>query len=305
VTEGIADCRPTEIAVGPSLVVRIVPHGEPTPPEVARIAIGVADPELAYALRCAIAAAIAEAAGALGLGDVRAADASGVAPVVDAAGAVDAADPAGAICGADAGDAAGEICGSHLDRPRGDANAQRSDGGLATTGDRFPGRVVLRRRVVEMAPPPDGNPVVNGRREGRDPLSCARVVAFSPAPRTGQDHGDAAPAPTVRLRSRKQLAEVASRLGGAIAIVPVTAKNARHLMALVDGIRAAGAIGVQLVWDGAAPPRAEVERHVFAVLERARATPGEPPVVVAATEVPVTALELLVAHRSRRKDDPR
>src|SRR5262249_38115782 len=37
----------TEIAVGPSLTVRIAPHGEPSPSDVARIAIGVANPELA------------------------------------------------------------------------------------------------------------------------------------------------------------------------------------------------------------------------------------------------------------------
>jgi hypothetical protein len=174
----------TDIAVGPSLTVRIATHGDPSPPDVARIAIGVADSELAHTLRDAIAAALSDAVAAtLGVGDTA--------------------------------------------------------------------------------------------------------------------------APTVRLRSRKRLARVASQLGGAIAIVPVTAKNARHLVVLVDGIRAAGALGVQLVWDGAVPPRAEVERHVFAVLERARATPGEPPVVIAATEVPVTALALLIAHRPRRKDDPR
>jgi hypothetical protein len=186
----------TGIVIGPSLTVHVAPHGEPSPPDVARIAIGVADPVLARALSTSIAGAIAGVFAA-----TRGADAA-------------------------IGDAA-----------------------MAIGGD--------------------------------------------------------GPAPTVRLRSRKRLAQVASRLGGAIAIVPVTAKNARHLVALVDGIRAAGAVGVQLVWDGAVPPRAEVERHVFAVLERARATPGEPPVVVAATEAPVTALELLIAHRSRRKDEPR
>jgi len=108
----------------------------------------------------------------------------------------------------------------------------------------------------------------------------------------------AGPVPVVRLRSRKRLACVADRLAGAIAIVPVTARNARHLVALIDGIRAAGAAGIQLVWDGADPPRGEVERHVFAALERARATPGEAPVVLAASDEPATALHLLIAHRS-------
>ena len=126
----------------------------------------------------------------------------------------------------------------------------------------------------------------------------------------------AAPEParirTVRVRSRKRLARDAGRLGGSIAIVPVTARNARHLAVLIDGLRAAGALGVQLVWDGTDPPRAAVEHHVFAALEHARATPGEPPVVLATSDQPVAALDFLVAHRSAwnrqpstRRDEPR
>jgi hypothetical protein len=126
---------------------------------------------------------------------------------------------------------------------------------------------------------------------------------------------------TVAIRSRKALARVAGALPGAIAIVAVTAGNARHLIALVDQLRAAGAAGIQLVWDGATPPRAEVERHVFAVLEHARATPAAPPVVLAAPPpappptalagtphpAPAAALLLLIAHRARsaRKEDVR
>ncbi len=108
----------------------------------------------------------------------------------------------------------------------------------------------------------------------------------------------------VRVRSRKGLAREASRLGGAIAIVGVTARNARHLAALVAAARAAGALGIQLVWDGADPPRVAVEHHVFAALEHARATPGEPPVVLAATAQPAAALRFLIAHRAqdRRKE---
>lgn len=134
----------------------------------------------------------------------------------------------------------------------------------------------------------------------------------------GHDHRDAPPSrvppepaamrvPTVRVRSRKVVAREAGRLGGAIAIVPVTARNARHLVALVDGVRAAGALGVQLVWDGADPPRAAIEHRVFAALEHARATPGEPPVVLAPTDQPVAALGFLIAHRSlgARADEPR
>ena len=106
------------------------------------------------------------------------------------------------------------------------------------------------------------------------------------------------PVRTIRLRSRKRLVREAGQIPGAIALVPVTARNARHLVELVDRLRAAGAIGVQLVWDGADPPRPRVEHHVFAALERARATPGEPPVVLAASDQPVPALYLLIARRS-------
>lgn len=109
----------------------------------------------------------------------------------------------------------------------------------------------------------------------------------------------AAERPVVRLRARKAVARDPGRLAGAIAIVPVTARNARHLVALVDSIRSAGAAGIQLVWDGAAPPRDRIECHVFAALERARQLPGTAPVVLAASERPASALRLLITHRSQ------
>jgi hypothetical protein len=104
--------------------------------------------------------------------------------------------------------------------------------------------------------------------------------------------------PLVHLRSRKRLAALVldGSLAGAIAIVGVTPRNARHLVTLIDGLRAAGAAGIQLVWDG----DARDERHVFAALERARATPAAAPVVVATGSEPAPALRLLIAHRLRR-----
>jgi hypothetical protein len=130
-------------------------------------------------------------------------------------------------------------------------------------------------------------------RCGREDVSVDRALEA--------DHPEARGAHprTVRARSRKGLAREASRLGGAIAIVRVTARNARHLAALVAAARAAGALGVQLVWDGADPPRAAIEHHVFAALEHARATPGEPPVVLAITDQPAAALRFLIAHRAQ------
>ncbi len=110
------------------------------------------------------------------------------------------------------------------------------------------------------------------------------------------------PPRVVELRARAAATRRAAELPGAIVLVPVTERNARHLVELVGQLRDAGAAAVQLIWDGASPPRARVERHVFAVLEHARATPAGPPVVLAATREPAAALQLLLAHR---KGNPR
>ena len=105
----------------------------------------------------------------------------------------------------------------------------------------------------------------------------------------------------VRLRTKKRFERLgAEGVTRAIVVVRVTESNARRLPDLVERIRAAGALGVQLVWDGESPQRAHVERHVFAVLEQARATPGGPPVVVATAEEPAFSLRVLIAHQIRR-----
>jgi hypothetical protein len=114
---------------------------------------------------------------------------------------------------------------------------------------------------------------------------------------------DLDPPRLVRVRTLARLARLgADRVAGAVAIVRVTEKSARRLPAVVDAIRAAGARGVQIVWDGEAPPRALAEPHVFAALERARATPSGPPVVLAKTDAPARALRILIAERERRND---
>jgi hypothetical protein len=77
--------------------------------------------------------------------------------------------------------------------------------------------------------------------------------------------------------------------------VHVTRDTARALVHRVDELRAAGAVAIQLVWDGR--DRARCERHVFAALERGRARPAEAPVVLADTAEPVAALGILLAHR--------
>jgi hypothetical protein len=102
----------------------------------------------------------------------------------------------------------------------------------------------------------------------------------------------------VRFRSRARLAAVRDELPGALALIGVTPRNARRLRELVDGARAAACAGVQLVWDGA--DRMRIEGPVFEVLEHARATPDQAPVVLAASAHPAAALLQLMAHRERR-----
>jgi hypothetical protein len=100
----------------------------------------------------------------------------------------------------------------------------------------------------------------------------------------------------VRLRTRRRLAELGP-LDDAVVVLRVTRKNARHLLELAQGARAAGALGVQLVWDG--EDRPAIERHVFAVLEHARDTRKQAPIVLAREAEPVRALTLLIAQRRK------
>jgi len=120
--------------------------------------------------------------------------------------------------------------------------------------------------------------------------------------------------PVVRLRARKTLARLGSAqpsaLDGALAIVTVSERNARHLPELVEGIRAAGVLAVQMVWNGREPEATRIDRYLFDVLERARATPSGPPVVLTKNDQLPPALRILIASRPRaegrqtsRKDD--
>ncbi len=101
----------------------------------------------------------------------------------------------------------------------------------------------------------------------------------------------------VRVRSRKALARLGAEVAGAIAVVPVTARNLRRAGEIVEALLAAGAAGVQLAWDGREPSREAAEAKVFAILEQARSKPGRAPVVLARSEEPVEALRILVDHR--------
>lgn len=117
----------------------------------------------------------------------------------------------------------------------------------------------------------------------------AAIREASPAPPVAVER------PCVRLRSRKRAATLTGQLVDAIAIVPVTARNARHLVGLIDQLRASRVAGIQLVWDGATPPRPQIEHHVFAALERARAAPTAAPVVLCDREALAPVLRYLVS----------
>jgi hypothetical protein len=101
----------------------------------------------------------------------------------------------------------------------------------------------------------------------------------------------------VRVRSRKGLDRLGASVAGALAVVTVTTRNLRRVGEIVERLRAAGVAGVQLVWDGCEPTREVAEARVFAILERARATPDKAPVVLARGREPVEALRILVNLR--------
>jgi hypothetical protein len=103
----------------------------------------------------------------------------------------------------------------------------------------------------------------------------------------------------VRVRSRRGVDRLGTAVAGALAVVTVTARNRRWVGEIVERLRAGGVAGVQLVWDGLDPPREAAEAPVFAILERARATPDQAPVVLARGREPVEALRILVDRRRR------
>jgi len=134
-------------------------------------------------------------------------------------------------------------------------------------------------------------------------LASMTASEVSKALRVAMTSLEAPPPRVVRLRTRKRLARLgAEGVAGAIVVVRVTDANSRRLPELVDFARSAGALGVQLQWDGITPARSTVERHVFAVLERARSTRAGPPVVLSEDAEPALSLRMLLAHRARPND---
>ncbi|WP_394847280.1 hypothetical protein LZC95_07415 [Pendulispora brunnea] len=104
----------------------------------------------------------------------------------------------------------------------------------------------------------------------------------------------------VRFRTRKKLAQLLAApetLAGAIAVIRVTRANARHLEAWIIEARRAGVAGVQLVWNGRDPSPEHVQPRIFRVLEVARATLREGPVVLSSRGAPEQALLLSISMK--------
>jgi hypothetical protein len=106
------------------------------------------------------------------------------------------------------------------------------------------------------------------------------------------------PPSVVRVASRKTLDRLGALVFGRFAVVPITAKNLGRVGEIVEGLRRAGVSGVQLVWDGQSPSRAVAEPKVFAILERARATPSDPPVVLSSNAELVESLRILARREA-------
>lgn len=95
---------------------------------------------------------------------------------------------------------------------------------------------------------------------------------------------------TIKSRKRAALPTPAAREAATIIVIPVTRRNARHLVTMLESIRFSGSPrGIQLVWDGVTD-RDTIEPHVFAALEHARSTPKLAPVILAPNDTPTFAL---------------
>jgi hypothetical protein len=160
------------------------------------------------------------------------------------------------------------------------------------------GELVVWVGAAEAAAHPDRAEV---RVSARSPLRARRLTfAVAGALRALAKH-EAPALPVLRVPSRKALARLGDRVAGALAVVPVSARNLRFAGEIVEALRAAGAAGVQVAWDGEEPPRERAEAPIFALLERARSTPGKAPVVLSRDEEPAESLKILAGARRSAK----
>lgn len=162
------------------------------------------------------------------------------------------------------------------------------------TGDderaRRGGELLVWVGSADAAAQPDGAEV---RVAARSPARARRLTSAVAGALRELATQEAPALPVVRVPSRKALARLGEAVAGALAVVPVSARNLRFAGEIVEALRAAGAAGVQVVWDGEDPPRERAEAPIFALLERARSTPGKAKVVLSRDEEPAESLRIL------------
>ena len=151
-------------------------------------------------------------------------------------------------------------------------------------------RMIGRIEVGAVAAPPDAqHPYI--RIRVRDAALAERLEA-SIAERLAKTMSqDPLPPPCRRVRVAALPAATAARDG--IAIIPVTRRTGRRLLALAEAAESAGAAGIQLVWTGKAP---ELEAPVFQVLEAWRGASRQCPLVLAPDAEPAEALLRAIAR---------
>lgn len=139
----------------------------------------------------------------------------------------------------------------------------------------------------------------------RDPRLAQRVatgIERAVAQVRARCEAELPPPRVVRFRTKRRLDGLeGAALLDAFVVIEVTPNNLRKLASFVDRARAAGALGIQLAWDGRTPPRDRAERYVFAVLERCRATPDGAPCILT-TECDLSpGLRITASHRASKR----
>jgi hypothetical protein len=157
--------------------------------------------------------------------------------------------------------------------------------------------LLVRVGPADAAPEPDRAEV---RIAARSAVLSRRLGSAVKAALHAQAAIEAPSPPVVRVPSRRALSRLGAEVVGAIAVVPVRARNLRFAAEIVDGLREAGAAGVQLWWDGEDPPQERAEGRIFAILERARSTPSKAPVVLSRSAAPAESLRILIGARRTR-----
>ena len=139
----------------------------------------------------------------------------------------------------------------------------------------------------------------------RDPRLAQRVakgIEGAVAEARARCEAELPPPRVVRFRTQRRLDGLEGEaLLDAFVVIEVTPNNLRKLASFVDRARAAGALGIQLTWDGKTPPRERAERYVFAVLERSRRAPDGSPCILTTERELSQGLRITASHRASKR----